>query len=117
MTKKDTRYREYTLEHINHPIRLGDAWSYVHENYDGPGDRRCGFCDSIKECVEAINELDEVEMNDQDADAADRIEFAIRLAKRQLRSPTLKLSDLCVVVHLTDEIASDLATKPPANPA
>lgn len=76
---KNTHYRDYKLERINHPLRLGDAWSYVHEDYDGPEDRRCGFCDSIKECVEAINEMDDVDMNDQDA--ADRIEFAFDLAE------------------------------------
>ena len=77
---KNTDNRDYKLEQINHPIRLGRAWSYAHQDYQGNEDNRYGFCDSIKECVEAINELDDVDMNDQDvADAADRIEFAMKL--------------------------------------
>lgn len=30
-------------------------WSYAHDDYDGPGDNRCGHCESIEACIEEID--------------------------------------------------------------
>jgi len=36
-----------------------DEWEYVHEDYDGPGDPRCGYARSLGECREKINDLED----------------------------------------------------------
>ena len=43
------------------PTRAHD-WSFVHPDYDGPGDPRCGSGSSIADCQRQIDEiLDEFE--------------------------------------------------------
>jgi hypothetical protein len=34
----------------------GGKYCFVHESYDGPGDDRLGFADTIEACILEINE-------------------------------------------------------------
>lgn len=52
-TERTEKYRGYL---IDGPQRTGPAYSYYHEEYDGPEDRRCGWAGSLKEAKEQIDE-------------------------------------------------------------
>ena len=51
-------YKGYKIEKVLKPIpsRKMD-WDYVHEDYDGPEDNRCGCAASIEECKSDIDEI------------------------------------------------------------
>lgn len=34
-------------------------WDWWHEDYDGPGDNRCGSAGSLPDCVQAIHEWED----------------------------------------------------------
>jgi hypothetical protein len=55
------RYGLYRIDYDPPPIpdRRFD-WSYVHDQYDGPGDRRCGRAESLDD---ARNEIDALEQD------------------------------------------------------
>jgi len=57
--EREMRYRDYVIEWNPKPIptRKHD-WDFVHDDYDGPGDRRCGTAASI---VAAKVEIDNLE--------------------------------------------------------
>ena len=79
-------YRDYELKQDTNPIRLGLAWFYVHEDYDGPEDGRCGFRDTIEECVEAINQLDDVDMGpDEEGLNAELLRVELELHRGEAR--------------------------------
>jgi hypothetical protein len=55
-------YRGYTIVHDPKPIPIRTKdWDYVHNEYDGPGDNRCGSTDSLESAKAAIDELYEDE--------------------------------------------------------
>lgn len=85
-----TEYLDYEITDITHPLRLGLAKSYVHSDYDGPEDRRCGFADTLLECVEAINQLEGLEMSEEEEkDCAELIETEQRLEAMEERRQVL----------------------------
>lgn len=50
------KYRGYTITHNPKPIPLrAFDYDYVHDEYDGPDDDRCGSEPSVKECKVAID--------------------------------------------------------------
>lgn len=51
------------------PIRTCD-WQFVHDGYDGPGDRRHGSAASVEDAVEQIREIEEMDAEWQDIDPA-----------------------------------------------
>jgi len=53
-----------TIKYRDHEIsrpRFNEPYDYefVHKDYDGPDDGRCGNCDTIQECKEAIDDWHE----------------------------------------------------------
>jgi len=50
-------YRGFKIEHSLKPIpsRVFD-WSFVHEDYDGPEDDRCGDAESLAGCFREIDQ-------------------------------------------------------------
>lgn len=52
------RYRGFTIEHDPKPIptRAHD-YSFVHEDYDGPEDKRIGTGSSVQDCRDAIDDM------------------------------------------------------------
>jgi hypothetical protein len=60
LNKKQFEYRGYTIQPTDPcppiPMRQFD-WSYVHKDYDGPGDGRCGYAADPKACRDAVDEL------------------------------------------------------------
>lgn len=54
------RYGPWRIEHDPKPIpdRRHD-WNFVHRDFDGPGDRRCGTGSSPDDCVEQIHEVED----------------------------------------------------------
>lgn len=50
-------YRGYSIVRNIKPVpdRRHD-WDWCHEDYDGPGDPRCGTGESVSDCIEQINE-------------------------------------------------------------
>lgn len=50
------RYGDWTITHDPKPIpdRRWD-WSFVHDDYDGPGDDRCGDAASLEACKAEID--------------------------------------------------------------
>ena len=54
------RYRQYTIYREPPPIptRAHD-WAYVHDDYDGPEDGRCGTGASLLDCLQQIEEESE----------------------------------------------------------
>lgn len=47
-------YRDYTID-VADPITQ-KKYEFVSINYDGPGDNRLGYCDSIEECKSEIDD-------------------------------------------------------------
>ena len=98
-----TMYREYKIEEMEHPLRLGQAISYCHDSYNGPGDRRCGFEDTFEEIVRTIHELEEIDMDPQtESDVA--LLLSYEFSKEKLEKKI-------------DKLAKSIATKLAANPA
>ena len=59
---KTIRYRGYTIERSSPapiPTWKDFQWAWCHEDYDGPGDRRCGQEASIEACIDAIDEVED----------------------------------------------------------
>lgn len=54
-------YRGYRIEYDPKPIpaSCGVDWSFVHQDYDGPEDRRCGCAASESACREEIDMLED----------------------------------------------------------
>lgn len=52
MSPSRFRFGEWTISY--------DApdWKFVHDNYDGPGDKRCGNATSLVDAFERVLELD-----------------------------------------------------------
>jgi len=64
VTEPDSRpcfHRGYRIEYNPKPIptRAHD-WDWTHEDYDGPGDSRCGTSPSIEAAKVAIDECEEM---------------------------------------------------------
>jgi len=56
------KYKSYTIEFRPKPIPIRSSdWDFVHEDYDGPGDPRCGCAESAEACKLMIDELEEDE--------------------------------------------------------
>ena len=60
------KYRNYTIKPTDPQPPIPDRrhdWCYVHDDYDGPGDHRCGTAASAEDCRRAVDEiyLDEAE--------------------------------------------------------
>jgi hypothetical protein len=55
-------YRNYTIEYDPPPIptRAHD-YRYAHDEYDGPGDRRCGTAASVEAAMRDIDEIEDEE--------------------------------------------------------
>ena len=51
-------YREFTISHNPKPIpsRKHD-WDWCHNDYDGPGDNRCGTSGSVRDAYQRIDDL------------------------------------------------------------
>lgn len=51
-------YRGFTIDHAPPPIpdRSHD-WQFAHEDYDGPGDKRCGTGANVEDCKQQIDEI------------------------------------------------------------
>lgn len=50
------KYRGYIITHNPKPIPLrAHDYDYVHDEYDGPDDDRCGSEASVEECKAAID--------------------------------------------------------------
>src|SRR5690606_13614001 len=58
------RYRGYLIHHND--VGFGGKYAFVHEGYDGPGDNRLGYGQTIEDCIREINEQVE-EAIDEDA--------------------------------------------------
>ncbi len=56
-----TTYRGYRISYDPKPIpaSCGVDWSFVHEDYDGPEDNRCGCAASAEACREEIDLLED----------------------------------------------------------
>lgn len=53
------RYGNYTITHNPKPIPTREHdYDYVHDDYDGPEDDRCGSAATLEACKEAIDELE-----------------------------------------------------------
>ena len=52
-------YRGYKVEFNPKPGPPVCDWDWVHQDYDGPGDRRCGAEHSREDCFDAIDELED----------------------------------------------------------
>ena len=56
------QYGQWLIEKDMPPIPSRDFdWLYVHDDYDGPEDNRCGRAGSVQECIEAIENHEQPE--------------------------------------------------------
>lgn len=51
------RYMEYKIHHADYMPSTNHVFHFVHEDYDGPGDHRCGYGATIEDCIKKINEI------------------------------------------------------------
>ena len=55
---KNKTYRGFVLTYWAKPIPYRDCdYDFCHEDYDGPGDPRCGSGPSIADCRDQIDEI------------------------------------------------------------
>ena len=47
-------YRGYTIRPVTTPA--DSAWYFEHDSFDGPGDTRYGYGDTLAECAELIDD-------------------------------------------------------------
>lgn len=53
------RHGAYTIDYDPPPIPIrAHDWRFVHDDYDGPGDRRCGTAASVEACIAEIDEIE-----------------------------------------------------------
>ncbi len=60
--EKPIRYGSWLIyrnDFTAHPDWRSVAWLYVHEDYDGPEDNRCGHGPSVDACMTEIQESEE----------------------------------------------------------
>lgn len=48
------KWRIYRNDFVAHPAWRTVAWLWVHEDYDGPEDGRCGYAPSVDGCISEI---------------------------------------------------------------
>lgn len=53
-------YRGYRI-HLGPAYTRWDQWTYVHDDYDGPEDRRIGLEETEAACREAIDDLEDAQ--------------------------------------------------------
>ena len=54
----DEEYRDFVIQYTPPPVpHRGADWQFVHRDYDGPEDGRCGFASSLAEVRRQIDEL------------------------------------------------------------
>lgn len=51
------RYGKYSIS-LAPPHQREYRFNFVHDDYDGPGDRRCGFGKTIQECRDWIDDIE-----------------------------------------------------------
>ncbi len=57
--KPAATYHGYKIYHDPPPIPTRtEDWQFVHEDYDGPGDPRCGSAASLDACKQEIDEIE-----------------------------------------------------------
>lgn len=57
MDKNEVKYRGYTISYWAKPIPIRNFdWDFVHDDYDGPGDLRCGSAPSVEAAKAEIDE-------------------------------------------------------------
>lgn len=61
--KHPVHYKGYIIEEVSNPWPHCSI-EYVHKDYDGPPDNRCGQCDSIQAAMEHIDELEDERSSD-----------------------------------------------------
>jgi len=55
---QDRHYRNFRIEYDPPPIPdRNHDWRWAHEDYDGPGDRRCGTSKSLEAAKQDIDAL------------------------------------------------------------
>ena len=59
MSKKRFSYRGYSVHYNPKPIPQGPDWDFVHDDYDGKGDQRCGSGYDGFDCIAQINEIED----------------------------------------------------------
>jgi hypothetical protein len=57
---QNQEYKDYRIKYDPPPVP-GINYVYYHDDYDGPGDNRFGYCRTIQECKDEIDELIEEE--------------------------------------------------------
>lgn len=59
-SQQTSKYRHFVIAYDPPPIPIrGFDWEFVHEDYDGPNDNRCGRAGSLEEAMATIDELSE----------------------------------------------------------
>jgi hypothetical protein len=61
-TSRVQHYRGYVIEVLAYKPPIPTPWplfEYVHKNYDGPGDGRCGVAESLEDAMREIDELED----------------------------------------------------------
>lgn len=81
-----SRYRRYKIERADPPIP-GEWWTFVHDDYDGPGDERCGFARSRADVLKMIDEIE----NEHPSGAMPRAALTIEDAMEDLREAVILL--------------------------
>ena len=85
------------------PTRAWD-WHYVHKDYDGPGDRRCGDEGSVEHCKQSIDELVEELAVDELCAIAQK--FRAGVLDEQLMATRMER----VVLELLDDTTQETTT-------
>jgi len=58
-TDFSVEYRDYHIRYNPKPIPMRNCdWDFVHDEYDGPEDNRCGYAESIDAVLKEIDELE-----------------------------------------------------------
>lgn len=57
MLRHDIKYGDWTIYLAYSHVR-GDLYGYHHDDFDGPGDDRCGTVWSVEQAIEAINDYE-----------------------------------------------------------
>lgn len=63
MAKTD-RYGKYSITKTCVDPRRNFEWEFVHDDYDGPPDPRCGYGQSLEDCIDQIMDLEDDDVRD-----------------------------------------------------
>ena len=99
------KHRGYTITPTSGAAPAGHAWSYAHEDYDGPEDPRHGYGASPQDCKDQID--DRIERHEV------RLDWADAAGRRRWFTTVVEIDDAEPFTEVSDRAHEELQRRHP----